>query len=155
LGNSPFWSNDSTLHTNADFEGSHPLSDPLETALGTNHLGMVQLLIDHGADVNDRPFVWACAEHEWSIEAVRLLLRAGANVNLAMANTGATPLLAAAYRGNITLVKELLKWKPNVNDCDNGGETPLGVAYRRGFRDIVYLLLRMSPHVWPALMKVW
>jgi ankyrin repeat protein len=55
LGNSPFWSNNSTLHTNADFEGSHPLSDPLETALGTNQATGNGTAVDRSWCRRERP----------------------------------------------------------------------------------------------------
>jgi ankyrin repeat protein len=134
----------------------HPLSPPLETAVKCNNLVVAQLLVQRGANVNDRPFLWQCAEHD-QCAAARFLLRAGANVNQADTsdNRGQTPLWAAASNGHVELVKEFLKARANVLILDNeNGETPTGVAYRKGHKRIVYLLLRTSPHVWSKLKKV-
>ena len=83
LANSPFSTDDSSQHSNADFEGNRPSPDPLEMTLEKNQLNMAQLLDNIGADVKDRPLSWACAELDWNIDAVCLLLRAGTNVNRA------------------------------------------------------------------------
>ena len=52
---SPFRENGSTRHGDTEFGRSHPLSDALEMAPKKNELVMSQLLVNHGADVNDRP----------------------------------------------------------------------------------------------------
>jgi ankyrin repeat protein len=131
----------------------HPLSKPLEVAIWCNKLEAAQLLVDRGANVNDRAFTFLhCFAQEGLHEGLCLLLRAGANVNLVDSDSGETPLWAAASNGHVQVVKELIKARADIHIRDKeNGETPLGVAYRKGRKRIVYLLLRTSPHVWPRL----
>jgi ankyrin repeat protein len=134
---------------------AHILSPPLEAALkrGSPYYH-VRMLVERGANVNDRPFLLQMARHGGSARTARELIFAGANVNQVDAGGGETPLWIAARNGHTELVEELLKSKANVGISDNNGETPLGVAYRFGHKGVFYLLLRSSPLVWPGLRKL-
>mmetsp|Transcript_15159 Transcript_15159/g.27450 ORF Transcript_15159/g.27450 Transcript_15159/m.27450 type:complete len:98 (-) Transcript_15159:150-443(-) len=57
-----------------------PLLAPLDIAIKRNLPGVAKLLVAHGANVNDRPFLWKCAKHG-RCEIARLLLHAGDRVN--------------------------------------------------------------------------
>jgi ankyrin repeat protein len=157
LDNSPFSVpvNDNAVLPEMMGDGTHPLSDPLKAALLDNKTEVAQLLIDHGANVNDRPFLWEFVNDEHHQDAARWLLSARCvNVNRADRDSGETPIWAAAKHGNVELVKELLAAKADPKIRNNDGESPLGVAYRFRHTSVLYLLLRSSPAVWPGLRKL-
>jgi ankyrin repeat protein len=123
-------------------DGTHPLSDPLKAALLENKTEVAQLLIDHGANVNDRPFLWEFVNDEQHHEAARWLLSARCvNVNRADRDSGETPIWAAAKHGHVTLLKELLHAKANVEMSNHEGETPLWIAAKNGNATVVKELL--------------
>ena len=60
---------------------------------------------------------------------MRVLIDAGANVNLAETTMGWTPLCVASENGNVDLVEVLIKAGANVNQASTtDGGTPLFVA---------------------------
>ena len=65
------------------------------------------------------------------VEAVKVLLKAGADVN-ARDKDGGTPLYAAVFWGHVELVKLLLEAGANVNAKGIGGDTPLHLAAIQG-----------------------
>lgn len=54
---------------------------------------------------------------------------------------GATPLLAAAARGRLDVVNELLRRGANVDATDHAGQTALHLATSRNSREVVFALL--------------
>lgn len=82
-----------------------------------NEAGMVQWLINHGAEVNasadSLPVPLMTAIHGNNTEAVRILINAGADVN--RGHRGDIPLLVAASRGNIDILRILLENGADVN----------------------------------------
>lgn len=102
---------------------------------------VVRLLLALGVDANgaDSPlganeYPLLCAAGEGRTEVVRLLLAAGANPNLSCC--GATPLGQAAYGGHLGVARALL-----AAGAMPGEGWPLGMAARRGDRELVLLLL--------------
>lgn len=75
---------------------------------------------------------------------VRLLLKAGAAVNLRQGGT--TPLLSAAEKGHKEVIKLLLKAGANVN-LGQSGITPLFIAAEKGRKKIIPLLLKAGAKV--------
>jgi ankyrin repeat protein len=83
---------------------------------------------------------------------VRLLLRSGADVNLADTKLGDTPLIRASYTSDTwaqsgvrpltALVRLLLQRRADPNRRNKAGETALTLAACLGFNDIVAALLR-------------
>jgi uncharacterized protein len=65
------------------------------------------------------------AAYGGSIEDVERLLREGANVNARELGDGATPLIVATQRENVSLVRLLLSRGANVNAKDDRGQTAL------------------------------
>ncbi len=82
------------------------------------------------------PLHHACAG---KIDAVRLLLARGAEVNARSAN-GTTPLYVAARFGQVEIAKLLVAGGADVNAVADGG-TPLAQAAYRGGAGLVELLL--------------
>jgi ankyrin repeat protein len=54
---------------------------------------------------------------------------------------GETPLIIAANRGHIGVIKKLLEFDADPNIVDNDGEDPLYQAAFKGFRDIFKVLV--------------
>ena len=73
------------------------------------------------------------------------LLAAGADANAALAE-GETPLIVAAGRGNLEIVRALLSAKadPNAKDAI-GGQTAVMWAVQQGHRAVAEELLRAAP----------
>ena len=84
---------------------------------------------------------------------MRLLLKAGADVNKASTDNGVTPLLIAAEEGHEAIVRLLLDAGANFNTALNNGTTPLDIAQREGHTEIVTLLTNASVDAKNALWK--
>jgi len=107
-------------------------------------LGMVQLLLDSGADAN-------AAEHEWggtplhsgvrsgSPEIVALLLQRGAKTNT-RSMSGFTPLHLAATEGRADIATMLLAAGAPVGARDKQGRTALQWALKEGNQNVVAVL---------------
>jgi len=111
---------------------------PLMAAVAHGRRAMVDLLIQHGANVNavgrggeDTPLILAASEGHAIIG--RALLRAGARVNH-QNNYGDTALIVASAGGELSMVKELIRAGANVNLRDEDGHTALYYAETRGHR---------------------
>ena len=82
---------------------------PLHAACANNHLPVVQLLVDHGADIEKTnessatPLIAAIRANDLSV--IHLLLDAGADVNHAV---DVTPLSEAAEKFELEIIEELL-----------------------------------------------
>lgn len=73
-------------------------------------------------------------------EAVQLLLEHGADVNILSAS-GCPPLHYAAYYGHTEIIELLLKYGADANFRDAKGDTALMVATKAGKKEVVQLLL--------------
>lgn len=83
---------------------------PIHAAVAANHLGLVQLLLKKGADVN-----------------------------LTQAQ-GVTPLHAAAHRGNLEIVTALVEAGANIHAQMKSGETAVSFAEKDGHQEVVEYL---------------
>lgn len=73
--------------------------------------------------------------------SAKLLIRHGAEIN-AVANDGSTPIMLAASSGDTESVREMLKCGATLDGQQRWtGDTALTLADRKGYRDIVDLLL--------------
>lgn len=81
-------------------------------------------------------------ENDGSIDAIVLLLRHGAQVDLRDGSGDATPLLMAVFRGQLEAVRLLLAAGADPGSVGAEGDSPLRVAVERGARDLAELLLR-------------
>ena len=82
-------------------------------------LELIQLLLDRGADPNART--------KESIPIRRFMLRVTGTLEW-VDFTGQTPFLRAAYAGDLTVMKLLLKYRADPKIATYGGTTPLMVA---------------------------
>src|SRR5262249_53462177 len=122
----------------------------------------VQLLIEHGAKINTRDgrgqtaLMWAAARNNG--DAIRLLVKAGADMNLRTNNpprgraaettifngpapTGFTALLFAVRAGSIDGTRALLDAGADINDQLSDGESALVVATANAHWELASLLL--------------
>jgi ankyrin repeat protein len=114
---------------------------PLHWASCNDHLDIVRVLVNNGADVHIRdssqwtPLFWTALRG--NVEATQLLLDHGAD-HMMQDIHGSTPLHWAAYSGNEDVVRVILdthRLKTNhlhevvlVNAMDVSGNTPLGIS---------------------------
>lgn len=118
---------------------------PLHAAARGGQTAVAETLLACDVDVDARarnslantPLL--CAVIGEHIEAVRLLLAHGANVNGAN-EAGATPLHKAAVLGNSEIVRLLLAHGANVNARNSGGQTALTHALYKRHEDVATLL---------------
>jgi ankyrin repeat protein len=89
-------------------------------------------------DYNSTPLHVAASWGE--VEITRMLIDAGANVNL-QDKWGKTSLHWAAFYGQVEIVRMLIGAGANVNLQTNGGWTPLHWAARRGEVEIARMLI--------------
>lgn len=121
-----------TLKQGADVNSrSRCGSSPLLRVVGIDeHLALVQLLLNHGAEVNvhDKrgfgftPLIWAAEGN--AIHTVRLLLAHKAEAN-AQNKLGETALFWAAFMCNSTIAEALLSQGANPNVTGESGWSPL------------------------------
>jgi hypothetical protein len=109
------------------------------------HIDIVRLLLEKGADVNIKDengynaLMWASVRGYTDI--VRLLLENGADINLQNEN-GYTALMLASVSGITEIVRLLLEKGADVNIRDEYGNATLSLALYHGYTDIVDLLKR-------------
>ena len=80
------------------------------------------------------------AADEGNLSLLRLLLEAGADVNL-KDQTGATALMWGSHRGYIDVVKVLLETSNvNLSEKNQSGYTALSLAEYNNYPDVIQLL---------------
>lgn len=101
---------------------------PLYISTLNKHSGVVELLLQYGADINKARtdngttplFIASANGHK---EIVNILLEHGADVNLTRRDNGWTPLFVASFNGHVDIVFSLLKYNPDANKTDIYGKT--------------------------------
>ncbi|CAM9393632.1 unnamed protein product [Chrysoparadoxa australica] len=118
---------------------------PLILAIQGGHVECIRALIKGKARVNSRggggktPLHWACLSGNAAV--AKLLLRSGAEVN-AKDGVGLTPLLCAVQSADgKDCVMTVIEAKAKVKAVNAEGLTALHFAARRGWLDVVQLLL--------------
>ena len=119
------------------------LNRVLLVAVAKGDITKAQAMLKAGADEKDRALDSALDQKMVNADMVRLLLDEGSNAN----PTGVkrTPLMLAAYKGDVELVKLLLAKGANVNArgslWSNEDQTALSVAVGEDHRETVKVLL--------------
>lgn len=123
---------------------------PLCVAARRGHAGLVQFLLDKGADINEpkgylHTALYVAAD-EGHMNVVKMLLEGGAAPDNG-GEYGVTPVHIAAMSGHVEVVKQLLERGASVNPQINGtGMTPLHGAAIMGHKDVVKLLLESGAY---------
>jgi len=124
------------------------LQTPLHRAARLKKSSIVDILLSNGADVDSRdcthktPLGIAARDHMLCVKIVRSLLRHGAHID--------SEIILEAIRGGDSVVVEELVTNANenvVNSKDKQGKTPLILASRLGYSEIVKCLLKHGAHV--------
>ncbi|OOQ87346.1 hypothetical protein PEBR_17108 [Penicillium brasilianum] len=135
----------------------------LSLAAGGGREAIVKLLLEKGADVNQKTCEYGRtapirAAKEGHKVVVQLLLKKGADVN--KSDYSGTALIGAVRGGHEAIVKLLLKNGADVNAKGTGGRTALIQAADGGHKAIVQLLLEKGADVnskddngWTALFQ--
>ncbi|MDC0065776.1 ankyrin repeat domain-containing protein, partial [Verrucomicrobia bacterium] len=108
---------------------------------------IVKILIENGADINDKdkngvtPLSFALTK-----EIAELLIDKGADIN-AKCDDGDTPLHSAAYNGRKEIAELLIDKGADINAKGTIGWTPLHLAVQQGRKEVVELLIAKGADV--------
>ncbi len=111
-------------------------------ATNKNQVGIIQALVDIGANVNSVYYrghrILSNAVKEGNIESVELLLKCGADVN-SLDTWGKTALhYAISKKSSVRIVELLLDAGADCNIKDSYGKTPLDYAVSYGTKNEFY-----------------
>jgi uncharacterized protein len=106
---------------------------PIALAVAFGHNDIVRLLLQKGADPNQRSTALGgvapihAAVFGRNLEGLKLLVEAGANVNEAQAG-GFTPLMGAAQNGDADMVRYLVEMGADIGAANDEGMTAADYA---------------------------
>uniref|UniRef100_A0ACD5TB02 Uncharacterized protein n=1 Tax=Avena sativa TaxID=4498 RepID=A0ACD5TB02_AVESA len=136
------------LQRGADAGAASPRGTALQVAATRAHPDVVSVLLLYGADPNKVANIvltpLASSIAGGSLQCMKLLIEARANVNASGFN-GTTPLfLACSRRGTLAFVKRLLEAGANPNIPDELGRLPVEVAATHAETEVVEVLLPVT-----------
>jgi len=123
---------------------AHDGCTPLFVAAARQDLDVLRMLVEAGADVDERDEQKGATVLHWTAyhgleAACRLLLNAGAAVD-SREMCGQTPLHWAARKGRDDVIRTLLAFGADLDAEDTGRRTPLQYAIEQRCRSTVALL---------------
>ena len=142
---------------------------PLFSAVSNAHKEIVELIISNGADINTdtglHRLAVAYAYSDWSeeeqkqekvrrsekIEIAKLLISKGVDVN--RKNHGDNALHIAAQSGHKEMAEQLIEAGVNIDESNNGNQTPLHKAAFEGRDEIVNMLIQKGAKVNPVIQS--
>ena len=127
--------------------GSKEGKSALQWAATYGDIAMAKMLVSHGADVNWIGPYFHTALHYATLadkpDMVQWLLEHGADISIN--GDGRTSLHIGAVRGNLAIVKHLVKHKCEIDVRDNFNFTPFSLACLRGHFVIIKFLMDHAP----------
>src|SRR5579864_4548127 len=124
---------------------------PLSLACLNGNAAMIESLLKAGADPNSslpgEESALMTASRTGKVDAVKVLIAHGANVNFKESKRGQTALMWAAAEGNTAVVQELVEHGADMHAATKGGLTPLLFAVREGKTDTVRAMLKAGASV--------
>uniref|UniRef100_A0A3P9LH69 Cyclin-dependent kinase inhibitor 2A/B (p15, inhibits CDK4) n=1 Tax=Oryzias latipes TaxID=8090 RepID=A0A3P9LH69_ORYLA len=123
------------------------LQDDLTTAAAKGNAAEVERCLSAGAEVNGRNRFGRTAVQVMmmgSTGVAQVLLRHGADPNVADSSTGASPLHDAARTGFLDTVQLLVEAGADPQAEDREGRSPGDVARQNGHADVAAFLQRIS-----------
>jgi uncharacterized protein len=122
--------------------------NPLIWAVLFENKEIVELLINHGFDVNEHrsccEAILMIAVTTGNLDIVKILVDNGANINQQDAIGGASALQYACDEGHVDIVEYLIKMRADINGNDGG---PLLAASRGGYIIIIQFLINNGAQV--------
>lgn len=125
---------------------------PISHAIQMKHRGLVELLINNGANVNEpsrndkNPYNTPLMIASWDgkLDMVELLVENGACINQADKGNGFTALIKAVWQNHPDIVRYLLEHNADRTICSFKAKTALDIAYEKNsgnrYKEIIELL---------------
>ena len=132
---------------------TYAAAGPLSYAIGNRRLSVVKYLLDHGADIEQRctrfqhtPLLHACNQVVEDEECVRLLIKAGANVN-ALRFNASTPLILASMRNATRTMAMIMERSVDINHRGAQGYAAIHSAIQENSHQAIKLLLSSEANI--------
>jgi ankyrin repeat protein len=127
------------VEAGADVNGAETL-DPLQAAAWRDRVEMIDWLLERGVDLaRSGPRALELAANAGSTRAVRVLHARGVSLD-GRNGYGWTPLMLAAYQGQLETVRCLVEAGADRAAADAGGKRAIDWARERGHAEVVTLL---------------
>ncbi|BBB91802.1 lipoprotein NlpI precursor [Methylomusa anaerophila] len=123
---------------------------PLMIAVRANNIDLVKILINAGADINayDPPYkktpLFYALFHK-NTDILQYLIAQGADVNFTQSD-GTTHLMTAAANNKLASAKILLEAGADPTRKNKDGKTALIIAIEKNNKELIDLLLPLTPH---------